>query len=502
MLARRLHLTALPRREGYLAAGAATLSALLAFVAMHKLGVAGVLVPLGIVVIVVLLSRPVLAVGFTFLVTVVSEGPSFGIFTFTAKLYALVYKDFSVLDGLVLIAVVSVAADLVRHQRRLRVPRPLAVPLVTLLLAMIAGVVVGHAAGATLRFAITSEHVLVYLLLLPIAVANLDLDRAQVTRLLGAVLALAAVKAMLGLVEVGAHLGSPIEGSGTLTYYEPTANWVIMVAMLSVFALVVARTKAPRWVLLAAPLLLACLLLSYRRSFWIGAVLGLMLVLLLGLSPTGRRLLVPAGLGAVLAVWALGSIGFQSQLPIVKRATTLSPTKLEANAQDRYRLNERTNVLAEIRAHPISGLGVTIPWAATAQTLSLEGEGGGRQYVHFAALWFWLKLGILGLLAFVGLMTASMWVAWQAWRRSREPLLKAFALASLCAMVGLLAIDTTASFTGVDARFTIVFCVNVGLLGLISMTAGEQEDPDAAVGAREQRRRLRLVSGSRARAAR
>lgn len=484
MLARRLAPMALPRRELTLAVGAALLSVVIAFAGMHKLGMAGVLAPLALVLVAILIARPLAAMSLVLFVTVACEGPSFGVLTFTSKLYSLVYKDFSVVDGLVLLAVAAVAGDVLRTHRRLRLPRPLILPQVILLLGMAAGVIVGHAAGASLRFAITSEHVLIYLLVLPVAVANLDIDRRQVRFLLGAALALAAVKAGLGLVEVAAHLGTPIEGSGTLTYYEPTSNWLIMIALMSVFALLVARATPSRWVLLVSPLLFACLLLSYRRSFWIGAALGLMLVLVLGLSPTGRRLLVPAALGVVAAIWLLGTTSFQSQLPIIKRASTLSPTKLEANAQDRYRLNERANVLAEIRAHPISGLGVTIPWAATAQTLSLEGEGGGRQYVHFAALWFWLKLGILGLFAYIGMMAGSMWLAWQAWRRSSEPLLRAFGLASLCGMVGLLAIDTTASFTGVDARFTVLFGIQVGLLALISMTVGPTA-PDARDGGGE-----------------
>jgi hypothetical protein len=484
MLARRLAPMALPRRELTFAAGAGLASAVIAFAGIHKLGTIGVFAPLVLVLAVIVVLRPLAAVTLVFLVVVVCEGPSFGIFTFTSKLYSQVYKDFSIVDGLVLLALASVAIDLVRTHRPVRLPRPLIVPMVTLALALIAGVIVGHAAGASLRFAVTSEHVLLYLLLLPVAVANLDIDRGRLTGLLGALLVLAGVKALLGLVEVAGHLGTPIEGSGTLTYYEPTSNWLIMVGLLTLFAIGLARAAraaAPRWVLLVSPLLLACLVLSYRRSFWIGAVLGLLLVLVLGLTPTGRRMLVPAGLGVVVAVWLLGSTGFQSQLPIVKRATTLSPSKLEANAQDRYRLNERANVLAEIRAHPIAGLGVTIPWAATAQTLSLEGEGGGRQYVHFAALWFWLKLGILGLFAYIGMMVGSMWLAFQGWRRSREPLLRAFSLASLCSIVGLLAIDTTASFTGVDARFTVVLGVQVGILALIAMTAetpaADVEDP-------------------------
>jgi hypothetical protein len=108
-----------------------------------------------------------------------------------------------------------------------------------------------------------------------------------------------------------------------------------------------------------------------------------------------------------------------------------------------------------------------VPWQATAAPLSVEHEEG-RQYVHFAALWFWLKLGVLGLCAYVGLIAGSLVVAWQAWRRSREPLLRAFALASACGIAGLITMDTTASFTGVEARFTLVLGVQIGLLALLA----------------------------------
>ncbi|HUB76365.1 MAG TPA: O-antigen ligase family protein, partial [Solirubrobacteraceae bacterium] len=229
------------------------------------------------------------------------------------------------------------------------------------------------------------------------------------------------------------------------------------------------------WLLLGTPLLIACLVLSYRRSFWIGAVLGVALVVMLGTSSAGRRLLVPASFGVIAAILLLGSINFQSQSPIVKRVSSLAPAKLETNVQDSYRLDERANVLGAIREHPVTGLGVTIPWAATVQPLSVEHEEG-RQYVHFAALWFWLKLGILGLFAYIGLLAGSMTVAWQAWRRSAEPLLRAFGLASLCGIAGLIAIDTTASFTGVEPRFTLLFGMQVGLLALVARTTGTAAD--------------------------
>jgi hypothetical protein len=263
------------------------------------------------------------------------------------------------------------------------------------------------------------------------------------------------------------------------------ANWLILVVLLCVFAAVLARARPPLWLLLSSPLLIACLALSYRRSFWIGAALGAMLVLVLGSSPAGRRALVPACLGVVGAILLLGSLNFQSQLPVVKRVSTLSPNKLEANVQDRYRLDERANVLHAIGEHPVTGIGVAIPWRADAAPLGIEHEEG-RQYVHFAALWFWLRLGLLGLFAYVGMLIGSMTLAWQVWRRGREPLLGAFGLGSLCAFAGLIAIDTTASFMGVDARFTVLFAAQLGLLALLARTAGTRPPAGSPKLLREQ----------------
>jgi O-antigen ligase len=467
MVAWRLRLRTLAQRDLFIAAAAAGLTMLLAFAGAHKLGTAGLLLPLAVVVVVILVRRPVLIVSLAVGLAILCEGPTFGLFHFTSHLYDE-YKGLTPLDALVALAVVSVGLDVMRRERSLRVPVLLALPLGLLLLAMIAGAVMGHEGGASPRTLLVAEKVLVCLLLLPIAVANLKLERRQLIGLMGALMAVAIGKAALGLIEVFGHYGDSIEGRATLTYYEPAANWLIMVALLGAVALVLARVRPPWWVLLGSPLLLASLLLSYRRSFWIAVVLALLLVVLLGTSSAGRRLLVPVSLLLVVSIWLIGSVGFQSSgSPIARRVASLSPSKLEANVQDRYRLDERTNVLGAIGQHPITGIGLTIPWAATFRPLSVE-HPEGRLYVHFAALWFWLKLGILGLFAYVAILGAGALLAWQAWQRSREPVLSAFGLASLCGVAGLAAIDTTASFTGVDARFTVLFAAQLGLLALIA----------------------------------
>jgi O-antigen ligase len=355
------------------------------------------------------------------------------------------------------------------------VPRVLAVPLTVLALAMIVGLVTAHAAGVSLSKTLRAESSLAFLLLLPIAVANLDLDRRRLRMVMGGALALAVLKAVLGLIEVAGHHGTPIEGHVAATYYEPTANWLMMMALLWIVASRVLGTRPSRWTLLSAGLLVASLALSYRRSFWIATLLGVLLVLLIGLSPVNRRLLLSAIVMVAAAIWLLGSVHFESQLPVVKRAESLAPSKVESNAEDAYRLDESANVLGAIAHAPLTGLGVEVPWNATVRPLPVEHEGG-RLYVHIATLWYWLKLGILGLVAYVTLLCGAAMLSWRVWRRSHEPAVRAFGLASLSALAGLVVIETTASFTGVDVRFTILLAAQIGLLALLARRSAASSD--------------------------
>jgi hypothetical protein len=464
MVARRLKLD----HSELLAAGAATVATLLIVLAgVHKAGEAGLLAPLALVAAAILMRRPLVLMTIVVGLAALCEGPAFGFMSFTQNLYDSVYKGLTVLDFMLIIALIAVGLDMLRHRRGFYMPRPLLFGSVMLALGMVCGAVTGHAAGISIRAVFFSESTLAYLLLVPLAIVNLEIPQHQLTRLLGWTALLAIIKALLGLVEALGHYGVAIEGTASLSYYEAPANWLIMIALLSTAAALVVRSRPPLWMIFGSPLLLASLVLSYRRSFWIATILGLLLVWLFGTTSTGRRVLIPGGIAVALAIWLLGSIGFQSQSPIVKRAASLTPTSLTTNIEDRYRLDERANVWGAVVQHPITGLGVLVPWQATFQTLSVE-HPEGRTYVHFAVLWYWLKLGILGALAYVSLLAGSTLLAWRVWRNNEEPLLKAFGLASLCGFVGLAAIETTASFTGVDLRFTVLLAAQIGVLASLA----------------------------------
>lgn len=465
--------------ESLLAALGATVATLaIAVFAERRLGGVGLFVPLILVVAVLLVRRPIAAVATAVALPILCEGPTFGISVMT-RLYHPVFKQLTPLDALVGLAVVAVALDLVRTRRQLRLPPALGFPLLLVALAMTAGIVITRGDGAGLRDILFSMHVLAYLLLLPIAIVNLDLDRSQLELLLKGAIGLALLKAAMGLIVMAGGGSVALDGGGHLTYYEPTANWLTLLALLGIVAALVGGMPRERWMVLAVPLLTASLLLSYRRSFWIAAVLGLLLLLLLGTTRSSRRVLVPSLALVAIAIYVVGSIEFQAATPLATRVQSLSPTRLERNAEDRYRLDERVNVIAEIKRHPVSGIGLEQGWAATSRPLPVE-HADGRLYVHFVLLWWWLKLGILGAAAFVSLLISGLLLAWRTWRRNDVPLIRCFGLASMCGIAGLVVVETTASFTGVDARFTVVLAAQLGLLAVLSSSAGgRSRSPEA-----------------------
>jgi O-antigen ligase len=477
----RLHLRSVDGREALTAVLASVATALIILIAHRKVSpTLALMAPLALTLVVIVLMRPLLAVGIAVVVPILFEGPTFGLLTFTQHIYDPFYKRITPVDALVILAVASVALEMIRDRRPLRFPRELIFPDILLVLGMVSGIAVGKSGGGSgLKSLLLAENLLAYLLVLPIAVANLRVDASRMRQLIGGFFALAVLKGLLGVIEIAGHKGPAIEGSSSLTYYEPTANWVVMVALLGIVAAILARLRPPLWMLLGTPLLIASLLLSYRRSFWIAAALGLLLVVLLALSPVGRRLLVPTALFVAAGIWLLGSVNFQSsQSPIVKRAASLSPSSLANNVEDRYRLDERANVLAQLEKKPITGLGILVPWEATKRPLPVEHEEA-REYVHFAALWWWMKMGILGLLAYLALLLATARLAWRVWRERTETIFRVFGLASLCAVAGLLVAETTATFTGAELRFSIVFAAQIGLLALLTaLPPAEESDPE------------------------
>jgi hypothetical protein len=418
---------------------------------VERAGALGFVVPLALVAGLVLVLHPKATTALTLIAVVVLEADGEGFLGFTAGVYDLAVQPHELLLAT---AVAGVLLRWVRTRRPLRTPGPFTFPLLLVAAALAAGTATGWFGGPDLLDLVNGARDIVVLLLLPFVVVNVIDGERDLHAGLALLVGLVAIKTALGAAGWALGEGRPIEGT-VLTYYEPLPNLLLLTFVLGALAAALGRASLPGLVWVLAPLALAVLVLSFRRNFWIAIVVGVVIVLLVATGARGRALLIPAGAALALALWigltALSSS--QSASPVIQRAQSLNPTRLQAVSDDRYRLDEQRNVRAELVEHPITGLGLGVPWAARDPLA--EYFSGGRDYTHVTVLWWWLKLGVLGLIAYLWLMTTAVRSGVAVWRRAGDVRLRCAGLGAAAAVLGLVVAETTGSFTGVESRVTV-----------------------------------------------
>lgn len=396
--------------------------------------------------------------------------------------FAFVYDQtpafFTPAELVLALAVAATALHVLRGRHPIRLPRPFTVPLALMAFAVTVGVANGYlggSGGASQTISVVQS--MAPLFLFPLLVVNVVRTRHELRRVVGAAGVLVVVKALAGLSFVVLGLGAVDPGGDRLTYYQAPANWLMMTFTLAGVATLIARVPLARWVTLALPLVSVTLLLSYRRSFWIATVLGVLLIVPLAAGRTGRRLLVPALLLIALAGVVVVSSGAVRGLEgsVAERANSLDPKKIRTNDEDRYRIAERRNVMEEIKRRPLTGIGAGVDWK-TRIPVPLELESG-HTYVHLALLWYWLKLGLLGVAAYGLVMGSAVMVGVRMWRRHPDPSVRVAALAAGVGVLCLAVAELTATFVGPDQRTTAVIGMVIGLLAVARRHVQEGEAP-------------------------
>ena len=461
----------------------------LGVVGVDRLGTAYVVLPVLLAVGWWLVGRPTAcAVALAVSVALLENDP-IGFLSFTTIGYRTFGGLLTPVDALVGVGALAVIVDHMRRPQPIRLPNAFVYPLVLLVAASASGAVVGLLSGADRILVVNTLGVLAYLVIVPLLVAHVvtSVERARQAVLL--VAGLAVAKGVLGLVAVGLGQGRRVgaDGSGALgavlTYYGPVPNLLTMLLGLGVLALVVSRVPTSVWVKAGAVVCALSLALSYRRSFWIAAIVSIALVLIIASGRRGRALVLVGFLAVAGGAWlVLSSPETTSDSVLVERVRSIDREEVEANAYDRYRLEEQANVVDELRRRPLSGLGIGIPWTAR-HPLSIE-HPGGRNYVHTNVLWFWLKLGPLGAASYAALHAVAILLGYRLWRRGPDPILRAAGLAMATGVVGLALAETTGSFTGVEDRLTAMIAVAYGWLGAVTTLSSSSEDDAAELAGR------------------
>ncbi|MBV9607203.1 MAG: O-antigen ligase family protein [Solirubrobacterales bacterium] len=466
-----------PNRRRFARAGGhliwiAGLAAVLAGVT-YKVGVlAALLVLAGLLALPLLLNNPRAAFLTWITVVVIAENTADWNISAFDKLYAKTPVYFSIIFLLLLVAAGAVLLDVIRPRREARMPEFFVPALVLVTIAMLFGFATAALGPGIAKFeALGAVQDFGFLLLPPVILVNAIRTTGELRRLVGYLAALTVLKSAAGIGAVVGGFTTAEVGLGRLSYLAPAINWMEMVYLLAVVAAPLAGTRLPRWMLWSAPLVLASFLLGQRRSFWLAAALVLMLAVVIASRRTTRRLLLPAvGLTAVM-VYLAAATGLTGpvQGALIARATSITPTKVTTNEQDRYRLAELHNVWPAIMRQPLEGLGIGVPWPERAP-LPFEFPFN-HYFTHFAVLYWWMTCGLMGVAAYFLLMGTTIAAGLRLWWQAREPLERLTALALGLGTVGLVVVELTTTIVPNDPRGTAVFATSIGILAVIHQLA-------------------------------
>ena len=477
-----------PRRRRFARAGGrliwiAGLAAVLAGVT-YKLGILPALLVLaGLLAVPLLLNNARAALTVWITAMVVAENTADWNITFFSKLYAKTPAYFSITFLLLLLAAVAALLDVIRPGVKARLPGVFVPALVLVSIAVAFGFVTGALGPGIPKSAVLSAvEDYGYLLLPPLIVVNAVRTSRDLGRLVGYLAALTVAKSVAGVVAAVGGLTTEEVTLGHLSYLAPATNWMEMVYLLAVVAGPLSGTRLPRWMLWSAPVVLASFLLGQRRSFWLAAAFVLVLIVVIASRRASRRLLLPAAGLTVVIVYLAAATGVTGpvQGTLVTRATSLTPTRVTTNKEDRYRLAELHNVWPAIKRQPIEGLGIGVQWPETSP-LPFE-YPDNHYFTHFAVLYWWMTCGLMGLAAYLLLMGTTIVVGLRLWWRAREPFERITALSLGLGAVGLAIVELTTTVIPPDPRGTAVFATAIGILAVIHQLARERPpgSPSAA----------------------
>lgn len=253
---------------------------------------------------------------------------------------------------------------------------------------------------------------LVYLLVFPVFAEirnGRDLQRG-----LWVVAGVGAIASLTNVVQwVGA--AGPESGGDDLTRVLDDAFLGPMVAIIAVTAMYpFAATKGQRIALgMIAVVAIAGIGVTFQRTAWVASMLAVLLVVGL-LSPRHRRRLTRGvALGAIVVVLGaayLGSgvLGGGAPDPVEQvTARIQSIAAFEQDTSAQHRFAEWHEAMRQIRAHPVSGIGLGSGIAFYSPLFRVRTDQiHGRfntSYIHSSYVWFPLKLGIFGAAAFFAL---------------------------------------------------------------------------------------------------
>ena len=312
---------------------------------------------------------------------------------------------------------------------------------------------------------------LMFLLLLPLSVAVLD-TKERVRRFIAGLLVL-GVLFSLGQILQGIFHVRIFGDSGRLVTAETLGvksygatisntgglNIIVLVMFVAVGWYVLKTIKPFKFLSLSAVCAVG-ILLTFGRTTWGVALLGMVLVMcLLGIRKSGPTLLWSL-VGSALAFTLLIAVKPAMLDALIDRATSVEK-EIEYGSSAKWRYYEAEQILPQIAASPILGLGLGAAYRRPARSDALPEQ---VRYIHNGYLYVASKLGMPALLLLVGFLGLIMSCSWRGSRTEQDPGLRAVHAATCAGVMSVLVAsitephlmrDSSLAYLGVVAGLTV-----------------------------------------------
>jgi O-antigen ligase len=337
-------------------------------------------------------------------------------------------------------------------------------------MALVAGVVRGAAGGGDMYIAFWEVRSLLYLGIAYILAANLIRTRRDVATLVAVFLVANGVYALEGALRYVLWIRP--DTLGVAAEFNYGHEVVIFLAVLVLQAVVQVVVGGPLWRrvfgLLLLPLGVFTLLATERRAGYIALAIAFLMMTIHWLVRHRKAvmlILVPAVVGASIYLpifW--NNTGILGQPARAVRSLT-APDARDASSNE-YRDLELVNVLQTIRADPLLGVGFGRPFTFYVPLPDLSWWPFWHFQPHHKILWMWLKVGAPGFAVFLLLMMGALALASSRALTLSDPTLTTFAY------IALVSIVTTMVFCYVDlgltnGRVTSFLGVVLGVLAVL-----------------------------------
>lgn len=297
-----------------------------------------------------------------------------------------------------------------RNWPRSQVSRGMLAVLGCVLFGLVMGIVRHH---GTLRVALMETRPYVYLSATFFLTAALVRNRSALRAVLWAFVIGTGLKALQGVfifLQVANWHPRPEAVLGHEEAYT-LGIYIILVAALWLFQVKGTLRKTATWIL---PLVIAADLANNRRAAWLDLGGGLIVLAVIGYCalPHRRRALNRAGLVllAFLAVYLPAYWNKTGGLAQPARAihSQLSPDPRDA-ASNLYRLQENANLKLNIHQGGVLGSGFGVPIDYALPIVDISKIDANIKYVpHNGVLYILMRMGLLGMIAFWGLLGAGI----------------------------------------------------------------------------------------------